>query len=72
MSDLPLSHWDYQLKRCDNPACDRLTTAMYCCSPCDYARQHGYEIHTEGVLAHSPGCDERHADRAARQVKAAR
>jgi len=50
-----------RLKPCDNPACDRLTTAMYCCRGCDLAHLGKYD--PDGY--HSDGCDERHADRSA-------
>jgi hypothetical protein len=51
------------LKKCDNPECNRRTTAMYCCGSCNQAHQNHYEIHESGVLGHSEGCDERHRER---------
>ena len=51
------------LKPCDNPLCDRKTTAMYCCAPCDRAHAGRYEIHDDGPLGHSDVCTERHIER---------
>lgn len=48
---------------CENPLCDRQTTAMYCCHGCDQAHAGRYEIHEDGLLGHSAGCNERHAER---------
>lgn len=48
------------LHACPNPACPRLVSEMshYCCAPCNDAAAGKYEVH-----AHSPGCDERDAER---------
>ncbi len=55
-----------QLKPCMNPACERKTAgADFCCGPCSQAYRDGYEIHESGPLAHSEGCNKRHALRSA-------
>lgn len=53
------------LKQCDNPECKRRTKfgILFCCSPCSAAYYGKYEIHEAGPLAHSEGCNRRHADR---------
>ena len=48
----------YPLHDCQNPACDRLTTAVFCCGPCDLAYQHRHEVDR-----HTPSCDDRFAVR---------
>ena len=50
-------------KKCDNPLCDRQTTAMYCCGACATAHEDGFEIHEDGPLGHSTSCNDRHAER---------
>ncbi len=47
-------------RACAKPDCARLVSyqAQYCCTPCYYADEGGYEI-----AAHSPGCDARYAER---------
>jgi hypothetical protein len=49
-----------ELKKCDNPACDRAVRlhAQYCCTYCAAAHQQSREVHD-----HSPACDERHHQR---------
>lgn len=51
------------MKKCNNPECNRQTTADYCCAPCRQAHNDHYEIHENGILGHSEGCDERHKER---------
>lgn len=51
------------LHKCANEACDRLTTAYYCCSACGQAAEGRYEIHESGPLGHSEQCDKRHKER---------
>ena len=53
------------LHDCTNPLCDRKTTAMYCCWPCDVAHAKRYEIHESGPLGHSDSCTARHLARTA-------
>lgn len=64
------------LRLCTNPACERVVPASfqgarqveYCCPAC--AQAHGtYEIHPDGPLAHSPGCDQRWSERRGREVR---
>lgn len=43
--------------------CERRTTALYCCHACSLAHEGKYEIHESGILGHSDGCNERHAER---------
>lgn len=50
---------DWPLHQCENPACGRLTSALYCCRPCDLA--HEYKYDPDGY--HSEQCDERAARR---------
>lgn len=52
-----------RLKKCENPLCDRLTTAVYCCHQCDLAHERKYEIHENGPLAHSETCNTRADER---------
>jgi len=51
-----------ELKPCDNELCDRQTSsgAAFCCAGCANAAQNHYEIHEDGILGHSEGCNERH------------
>lgn len=51
------------LRRCNNPACGRQTPIYteYCCPMYTRAHELHYEIHEDGPLAHTPGCNERHA-----------
>lgn len=55
----------WELKACDNPLCERQTSAgaAYCCDGCSRAHEGRYEIHEDGILGHSAGCNERHAQR---------
>ncbi len=55
-----------RLHACTNPLCERQTTALYCCGPCDVAHAKRYEIHEDGPLGHSESCNARHAERSAR------
>lgn len=56
------------LHKCANLECERLTTADYCCAPCRMAAEGGYEIHPDGPLGHSEGCDKRHMVRFSRRL----
>ncbi len=49
-----------ELKPCDNIECERMVRigCVFCCLPCRLANRK-YEIHESGILAHSPGCNER-------------
>jgi hypothetical protein len=51
--------------KCGKPDCYRLVSpvSIFCCSPCAEASEGGYEI-----AQHSPGCDERAAERAREPV----
>lgn len=51
------------LTKCDNPECNRLTTADYCCGSCNLAHKGHYEIHESGILGHSEECNERYMER---------
>jgi hypothetical protein len=51
------------LHRCSNLLCDRMTTAEYCCAPCRTAAEDSYEIHDDGPLGHSDGCNKRNKKR---------
>lgn len=55
------------LKKCDNGACRRQTSrgSTYCCAPCDMADRYSYEVHENGPLAHTSGCNSRHDERGA-------
>jgi len=54
-----------EFKLCDNPECGRIVGVgtLYCCGPCATAHTDGYEIHEDGPLGHSDGCDQRQAER---------
>ena len=54
-----------RLKPCANPECDRATPegVLYCCGACGKAHDGKYEIHEEGILGHSPDCNQRHERR---------
>lgn len=54
-----------ELKPCDNNLCDRQTSsgAAFCCHPCGLAHEGSYEIHESGILGHTDGCNQRHAER---------
>jgi hypothetical protein len=68
------------LRPCLNPACERVVPASYlgarqvehCCAACAQAHEDGYEVHEDGSLAHSTGCDERWEQRRDREVRFAR
>lgn len=53
----------HRLYPCTNKLCDRITTAMWCCGPCEQADSGGYEIHEDGPLGHTETCDQRHRER---------
>ena len=53
------------LHHCDNPVCNRWTSAFYCCHMCGVAREGKYEIHEDGLLGHSECCNDRFAERGA-------
>ena len=57
-------------KLCDNPTCMRLVKrgCAYCCFPCSRAHAEGYEIHEDGVLAHTDACNNRHAERSREDI----
>jgi hypothetical protein len=65
------------LRPCTNPACERVVPTnprgvrqtAFCCAACAQAHDGGYEIHEDGPLAHSAGCDERWAERQGREVR---
>lgn len=52
---------------CANPLCDGLVrpSVAYCCGSCAKAHDGHYEIHENGPLGHTPGCQEIQAERAA-------
>jgi len=54
-----------ELKKCTNELCDRAikTWTAYCCEACAQAHEGGYEIHEDGLLGHTPSCQDRHAER---------
>lgn len=55
-----------RLVPCKNPLCERKTAgALYCCSQCASAHEGRYEIHEDGPLAHSEGCNARWSERQA-------
>lgn len=58
-----------QLKKCENPECRRLTSALYCCPACDSAHHGKYEIHESGILGHSETCNERYEKRQHLRIK---
>lgn len=68
------------LRPCKNPACERVVPANFlgqrqvefCCTACSRATDGGYEVHEDGPLAHSAGCDQRWAERQGRSVPFAR
>lgn len=68
------------LRLCTNPLCDRAVAANslgerraeYCCTACWEAHRGRYEIHEDGPLAHSNGCDMRWQERQGREVRYAR
>src|SRR3972149_4683302 len=53
-----------ELKPCNNPLCNRRTSlsSLFCCAACGQAFEDHYEIHETGILAHSDGCNQRHAE----------
>jgi len=57
--------WEQKYKKCNNPLCDRQTSkgTQYCCAACATAHEDGFEIHPDGPLGHSEGCNKRHAER---------
>jgi hypothetical protein len=61
-----ITEYGTPLKKCNNPECNRLTTADYCCGPCSLADTKRYEIHECGPLGHSLMCNERHSQRSAK------
>lgn len=56
-----------EMKKCSNSLCDRAVKdwTIYCCEPCAQAHEGSYEIHEDGILGHTSGCEERHAARGA-------
>lgn len=68
------------LRPCKNPLCERVVPAdflgrrqvEFCCSACARAEEDGFEIHEDGPLGHSTGCDERWEARRDREVRFAR
>ena len=58
--------WDefHGLKKCDNPECFRQVRngVEFCCGPCGTANGK-YEIHGDGPLGHTIGCNERDVQR---------
>ena len=56
---------DPEFKKCNNPMCNRQTKTgtHYCCAACAQANEDSYEIHPDGPLGHSLGCNERHTAR---------
>lgn len=53
------------LTACQNKLCRRKVSAgsAFCCSGCRAADELHYEVHEDGPLGHSEGCDERMAER---------
>lgn len=50
-----------EFHKCRKPDCFRKVSigSMYCCGPCDYADQKGFELDESGPLGHSDGCNHR-------------
>lgn len=54
-----------QFNKCTKPDCFRKVKQgiAFCCTPCSYAAEKKFEIHTEGPLAHTESCNQRDAER---------
>lgn len=61
----PKDSFGRSCKKCDNPLCDRWTSAgaSFCCHGCNLAFAGKYEIHEDGPLGHSVECNTRHQER---------
>lgn len=61
----PRDRWGRPMGPCENPLCDRYVPQgiQYCCAGCAAAHVGKYEIHEDGPLGHTGGCNEKYAQR---------
>ncbi len=53
----------HKLYGCTHLACDRWTTATWCCENCEQAETSGYDVAVAGPIRHTETCDRSHRER---------